>query len=175
MCVDLVDIDAEECGTSPGGVVKLELGYAKDIDAFPAPQAAPNDNVVSANITMKAGKYFRRWTFDEDTCKIDYNIVGSTGSLSVEAILEMDLSKMTPSKSRQLDQSLNGRFILIATDANGIKHLIGDPNGRTARRQPATSTTGLVNTDKNLDKLIFRCAVGTRKFYTGVVPLEPAV
>lgn len=172
MCVELVDIEAEECGEAGGGAIYVYVAYAKDIDVFPAFGASPNDNVMSTNITMKATKYARLWVFDEDTCKLTFNTVGTQGALSVEAVLEFDLSKMTAAKSRVLDQSLNGRFVLFVKDGTGATNLIGDPKGRCARRQPATSETGTALADKNHDKIIFKCSVGTRKYYTGVIPAE---
>jgi hypothetical protein len=101
MCVDLIEIESEECGEAGGGVVTLYLLYAKDIETFPAFGTSPNDNVMSSNIVMKAGKFARRWVFEEDTCKIDFNVVGTQGSLSLEAVVEFDLAKMTPVKSRR--------------------------------------------------------------------------
>ena len=174
MCVELENITAEECGEAGGGVTYLYLLYAKDIETFPAFDAAPADNVMTTNIIPKTGKYAKRWEFDEDTCKIDFPSVGTQGALSLEAIIELDLSKMTPAKSRLLDSSLNGKFILFVKDGtNSLPYLIGDPNGRTARRQPSTSSSGTALADKNHDKVIFKCSIGKRKYYGGTIPLAP--
>lgn len=175
MCVELEDIgELGDCEVNPGGGVELYVAYRKDILTFPAVGVAPNDNVLATAIVMKTGEKFTRWTFDEDTCKLDYNIIGTPGSLSVQAVLDMDFSKMTPAKARQLDGSLNGKMILLVKDGNGHVHVIGNM-GRAARRTPATSSTGTTAEEKNTDKVQFTCNVGKRIFYTAAIPLTAAV
>lgn len=173
MCVEMEDITPVECGEAGGGVKTMYIAYKKDILTFPEFDAAPADNIMTANIVMKSGKFFHRWEFDEDTCVLKFPSVGKKGSLSVEARLECDFSSMTPAKSRLLDKSLNGKAVIIAIDTRGNKHLIGDPLGRCAQREPSESSTGTVLADSNLDKVIYSCGVGTRKFYAGVIPLAP--
>ncbi len=173
MCVEIEDIDAVECGVIGGGVKTLYVAYAKDILTYPSFDASPTENVMTANIVMKLGKFFKKWEFDEDTCKIGFPSVGKKGSLAVEAKLECDFSGMNPAKARMLDGSLNGRLVLVAIDTIGNRHLIGEPDGRAARREPSESTTGTVLADSNMDKVIISCGVGTRKFYAGVIPIAP--
>jgi hypothetical protein len=173
MCVELEDLTRAECTEGGGGIVIAYWAYAKDIATFPALKVSPNENVLDGNIVMAATKYFRRIYLDEDKGKIDFVVEGTPGNLSLRANIEMRMSLMNKVRSRILDSNINGAFVLLIKDGTGATYCIGHPEGRTAKRNTATSTTGTALADPNEDVITFTCAIGKRIYYEGTIPTAP--
>ena len=123
-CAAVGNIVSEDCGANPGGTVNLWVARRRDVATLPNP--ASGTVTVTAPLTMKAGKFFAKWEFAQDTGDLNHKTTGDPGNKSVT----MEVNTYVPRGNELIDavinEAINGDFIVIVEDGLGQKRIAGD-------------------------------------------------
>lgn len=172
-CAAVGNIAAEDCGANPGGTVNLWLARRRDVATLPAPVAG--SVTIEQPLTMKAGKYFAKWDFAQDTGNLTHKSVGDAGNKSVSVELNTYVPRGNATIDAVVDNAINGDFIVIVEDSLGQKRLAGSLlRGVTFDHDYQSGTKG---TDKNGTAMKFSGeGFGNVPFYyDAAIPVLPAV
>lgn len=175
MCLEIADV-SQDCAPVSGGLVDaLYLSYKKDVASVPARSSATGP--ITANITMKDGKFFRKFEFVEDTASWNQETPGDLGFRKIKATVTCMFKGTKAQVMSLLTGLVNGSFVLIFKDGqdpeNPQQWVLGD----TTKGASFTykSETGAKGEDKAMVTLTFELTNSKGAVpYTGTIPTEPA-
>lgn len=182
MSVRLVDI-AELCTSeknAPGIGADIYLVPICGVETIPAVQVYDPDDLtpldpaiahtIDSNITLKTGYYFTKWTVRKTGGTYSAEIVGDEDAENVQVTVNAYLPKITNLKTWNMNQGVNGRFLVLVSDRNGSDPRIVGELGNGAKVK-VTETTN----DKNGYNLEITCLQDEFPFFYGgaITPLNP--
>lgn len=174
MCLDIADV-SQDCTPVSGGLVdSIYLSYKKDVNNIPA-RSAPT-GPITADITMKDGKFFRKFEFLPDTASWDQDTPGDAGYRKPKAVVVCGFKGTKASVVSMLNGLINGQFVLIFIDGQDSDSPQKWVLGTTTRGASFTYklTTGKKGDDKAEVTLTWELTDGRGAVpYTGVIPTEP--
>lgn len=182
-CIALADIDeAINCADidNLGGIIQeIGIAYADDIATWPtlpAPSGSGNSvtpltmaeaGAWAGNITQNVGAKFIKVNFTDETGSFAITQQGEAGGESYLYQLDISRAKMNATIFG-LENALRGRkLVILVTDKNGVKYLMGDKLNGAKMIAADASTTGTAGTDKNNVPLRFTYVCPRKLVYTG--------
>lgn len=162
---NISDEDSE--GPNGGGQVELLVIRARHVENIPDPD--PNTTTITSNIAFVADNVFAKWDFAIDTGVLKHNSSGEQGSQAVSYDVEVTVPKGRPEVDKIIEESLNGKFIVVVRDDNNYVRILG------TKRRPMTFTheydSGTKFNDKNGYKMKFAGgSANVPRTYTGALP-----
>lgn len=130
-----------------GGI--LYVAFKSDVQTIPAEQTyTPGSNdprTIASNLTMVSGKTFYEWTISKNDKGFECTPEGNEDGSIYKTSVKVFIPKVAPLKTYLLGGMTNGcEAILIVTDKNGNKRLVGDlTEGCTITAKE------IITTDKN--------------------------
>lgn len=120
-CLQTLSGIANDCAPSMGGIVKVYLANAADIDAI-----TESADKISA-ITMKTSAKFKTYDFRRNTGSMssNYTVDQTTGATFVVTDLVMVFTRMETSKRVEISALAQGELVAIVKDANGAYWYLG--------------------------------------------------
>ena len=178
-CIALADIDeAINCADidNVGGIIQeIGIAYADDIATWPSlPSPIGNTELLLAaagawngDIVQNVGAKFIKVKFTDETGSFTITQQGEHGGESYLYQLDISRAKMNATIFG-LENALRGRrLVILVTDKNGVKYLMGDELNGAKMIAADASTTGTAATDKNNVPLRFTYVCPRKLVYTG--------
>lgn len=181
-CIALADIDeAINCADidNVGGIIQeIGIAFASDIatwPSLPAPSGNGNETPLelaaagswNGEIAQSVGKKFIKVSFTDETGTFTITQQGEAGAESYLYQLDISRAKMNATIFG-LENALRGRkLVIIVTDKNGVKYLMGDKLNGAKMVAADASTTGTAATDKNNVPLRFTYVCPRKLVFAG--------
>ena len=167
-CIALADIDeaisCAELDNLAGVVQELLIGYWDDVETWPdlpAPSTANGQMTFdeagkwAGTLSMKEDCYMRKFVMTENSGTITVTDQGEIGGESVRYQLDLSRAKMGSVIFGFLNATRGRRLVIIATDKNGVKYLMGDKLN-AARRVAADAATTGANGESDVNRVPIR-------------------
>lgn len=177
MSFELQDIEGicNDEKNSPGILTKMQIVPICGVTSIPAIPAyvagtTADDaaHTITDDIVLKAGYAFAEWTFRKTDAQYKAEKAGEEDAEIVNVTSSMYIPKITPLKTYLLNQTINGRFLVLISDRNNPNpRAIGEiGNGAMVKVTENTNPKNgylLEITGINFDEY--------PAFYSGAVPL----
>lgn len=171
-CVTLGTIEKMCGGGNPAGLkTKLYVACLDDIATIPARDDYATDDslqphTITADIVMEATKVFFEFNFSKTGHSYTITPEGEAEFVSNNAEIVITIPKLSPLSTYILNGMQGGEFVVLATDKNGQRRIIGDlEEGMSVTVQEATN-------DQNAYTVTFSLSMSELPlFYTGVIPV----
>lgn len=168
--VNCVDAD-NVAGTS----AQVEVAYADDVTVWPEmpkpssgePMSFAQAGTLTGDITLSPGAKTCKLTFTRNTGKFDMQEQGEAGCESVLYSLTLERAKMNAEVLGFLNATRGRRLVILVTDKNGTKYLMGDKVNAAYRVQGDAATTGQAPTDGNKVPMRFEYVCPRHLVYSG--------
>lgn len=153
-CITLADIDeaisCSELDNLAGVVQELLIGYWDEVATWPdLPKPNGNDPMTfdtagkwNGNITMKPECYMHKFIMTENSGTVTVTEQGEAGGENVRYQVDLDRAKIGSVIFGFLNATRGRRLVIIATDKNGVKYLLGDKLNAAHRVAADAATTG---------------------------------
>jgi DNA-directed RNA polymerase subunit F len=125
MCELITDL-LTDCQPVVGGMLpELYITYQNDVDIIPA--VTVGTSTIATAITMKAGKYVRKFELmDNETASLEITGIGERSAMGLNAKILVKIPSVSPDRLHLIKNMVNGRFILFAKDKAGNTWMMGD-------------------------------------------------
>lgn len=158
-----------ECRDNAGGLRKVYLANKNDIVSVTPALGSITDLGVVTQITMATGTTFFEFSSTKESSNFVQNIQSNqaNGTVGIEQVLSLTFSKMTGTKSKQIDLINSAEMVAIAEDYNGRYFLLGEfgaleTNGGSAETGTALADlNGYKLTLRSLEKSLAREVVAS--------------
>jgi len=130
--MNLKDIEFKT-GPNPGGVVRLWLIPWQDVLSVPDPD--PATGIISANISLKEGKRFYKFSFSPSRCKLSNPSAGQDGSAWYETVLDVGIPGNDQGNLVIFERMINGLFLALLDHADGSIKMAGSISSPLLCRQ----------------------------------------
>lgn len=122
-CLKTLNGLARTCDSNIPGIRRVLFANREDVSAV----TFGSDGVTVSGITMASGASFYAYYFAKNTGSLTTTHVRSdeNGNNYYTAVLALQFNKMEAAKHVEVEALAEGNLIAIATDNNGIHHLIG--------------------------------------------------
>ncbi len=140
-CAALAEI-ARQCGPNAKGIKRnVYLACIDDIDTIPEPTV---DTVkVETDITMVATKVFTIFNIGVTNQAFAAEPVGDGDGSTLEYRIQFFIPRMDGDKASILNGTMNGEYVFIFEDKNGVQHIIGDKDdGALIKVKPQADPNG---------------------------------
>ncbi len=122
-CAALAEI-ARHCGPNAKGIKRnVYLACIDDIQTIPDPTA---DTVkVETDIVMEATKVFTVFNIGKTNQAFEADAAGDGDGATLDYRIQFFIPRMDGDKASILNGTMNGEYIFIFEDKNGVQHIIG--------------------------------------------------
>jgi hypothetical protein len=161
MCVTVVNMQ-RHCGANAAKMLSdFYFQIVQDIESI----AAPVEGAIPT-ITMKAGKTLAHWPVSNVNPNFVGNAEGDADGVNIPITVDAFIPKMTPAKTAILNNAIGAEVVLVGSDRNGQKWVIGEL-GNGAILMPGAQTG-----DKNGYPIKFVWDAGRLPWgFSGTLPL----
>ncbi len=172
VCLPITNIVAEDCGSNPGGLTDLHVIRRRDITTFP--EADADGVTIATAIVPKTGEGFVKWDFATDTGDLNHKSNGDQGNQSITHEINTYIPRGIATIDSVIQAAVNGDFVVIGTDSNGNRRILGDK--RRGVKFDYDYKSGKKGTDKNGTDFKFTGEGFTHVpyYYTAAIPLKAA-
>lgn len=171
ICLPVKDIVLEECGANAGGLTDLHVIRRRDLLTFPAADEADGVTISTALVPM-TGEGFVKWGFATDTGDVNHKSEGDAGNQSITQELNTYIPRGVATIDSVINAAINGDFVVIGTDSNGNRRILGDKRRGVTFNYDYKS--GKKGNDKNGTDFKFSGQGFTHVpyYYTAAIPLK---
>ncbi|GAB2553089.1 hypothetical protein [Rufibacter soli] len=180
MAIEVADL-LRTPGQDNDAGIKTIVHYCRyhDVKTFPVPNAAPTTYAEKMELTgdfvMNTGKKMAKFECTLEKGALDTKGVGSPGSSSAENMLKLFRYGQEASILGWIEEYKNDDMIFIVEDLQGNRRVIGS-EGLPAQILPDWEVIGgdAVSSEKYV-QINVKSVGRIGKYYTGLIPLTPAV
>lgn len=144
-----------DCDTNMGGIVAAAIFNRDDMSAT---QTDTGQVVATNTAGYGPENYLKFVQGSNSTLTSTVNIDKANGTNYVETVVQLQFNVQSHDRAEAINQLLNGDFVLVVQDSNGIIHYLGYEEA--VYISAGTAQTGTSRTDGNYYQLSFTDVCG---------------